>query len=88
MSETLERVAVKLEVNGEPRTITVEPRTTLRSPAGPTKIMDPLRTTTGAGRLPGRGSAVVLGGDGELCAPPHQGCRCLAFPRLTTVRLI
>ena len=29
MSETLQRVAVKLEVNGEPRTITVEPRTTL-----------------------------------------------------------
>jgi xanthine dehydrogenase YagT iron-sulfur-binding subunit len=29
MSESLERVAVKLEVNGEPRTITVEPRTTL-----------------------------------------------------------
>ena len=29
MSETLESVAVKLEVNGDPRTITVEPRTTL-----------------------------------------------------------
>ena len=29
MNETLQRVAVKLEVNGEPRTITVEPRTTL-----------------------------------------------------------
>src|SRR5882724_12415382 len=29
MSETLQRVPVKLEVNGEPRTITVEPRTTL-----------------------------------------------------------
>ncbi len=29
MSETLERLAVKLEVNGEPRTVTVEPRTTL-----------------------------------------------------------
>jgi xanthine dehydrogenase YagT iron-sulfur-binding subunit len=29
MSETLERVAVQLEVNGELRTITVEPRTTL-----------------------------------------------------------
>jgi xanthine dehydrogenase YagT iron-sulfur-binding subunit len=29
MSETLRRVAVKLEINGEPRTITVEPRTTL-----------------------------------------------------------
>jgi xanthine dehydrogenase YagT iron-sulfur-binding subunit len=29
MSETLQRVTVKLEVNGEPRTITVEPRTTL-----------------------------------------------------------
>jgi xanthine dehydrogenase YagT iron-sulfur-binding subunit len=29
MSEGLERVAVKLEVNGEARTITVEPRTTL-----------------------------------------------------------
>jgi len=29
MSETLESVAVKIEVNGDPRTITVEPRTTL-----------------------------------------------------------
>ena len=29
MIETLQRVAVRLEVNGEPRTITVEPRTTL-----------------------------------------------------------
>src|ERR1700751_4818716 len=29
MSETLERLAVKLEVNGELRTVTVEPRTTL-----------------------------------------------------------
>jgi xanthine dehydrogenase YagT iron-sulfur-binding subunit len=29
MSETLQRVAVKLEVNGEPCTITVEPRRTL-----------------------------------------------------------
>ena len=29
MSETLQRLAVKLEVNGEPHTITVEPRTTL-----------------------------------------------------------
>jgi xanthine dehydrogenase YagT iron-sulfur-binding subunit len=29
MNETLQRVAVKLEVNGEPRTIMVEPRTTL-----------------------------------------------------------
>ena len=29
LEETTQRVAVKLEVNGEPRTITVEPRTTL-----------------------------------------------------------
>jgi xanthine dehydrogenase YagT iron-sulfur-binding subunit len=29
MSETLKLLAVKLEVNGEPRTVTVEPRTTL-----------------------------------------------------------
>src|ERR1700731_1793227 len=29
MSETLERLAVKLEGNGEPRTVPVEPRTTL-----------------------------------------------------------
>jgi len=29
MSETLQRIAVKLDVNGKPRTITVEPRTTL-----------------------------------------------------------
>jgi len=29
MSESLEHVTVKIEVNGEPRTMTVEPRTTL-----------------------------------------------------------
>jgi xanthine dehydrogenase YagT iron-sulfur-binding subunit len=29
MSETLERVTVKLEINGDPRTIASKPRTTL-----------------------------------------------------------
>jgi len=81
MSETLESVAVKLEVNGDPRTITVEPRTTL---------LDALReqlalTGTKKGCDRGECGACTVHVDGRRVLACMTLAAMLAGKRITTI---
>ena len=81
MSETLESVAVKIEVNGDPRTITVEPRTTL---------LDALReqlalTGTKKGCDRGECGACTVHVDGRRVLACMTLAAMLAGKRITTI---